>query len=91
MRDVQALITAECTAVKDLLLAKNKEYGNSVLEPAGVFSGLSSEEQINVRIDDKLKRIQTIRGLGSSSIPEDTEQDLIGYLIMKRVVRRCTR
>ena len=85
---VQKLITEECNAIRDLLLTKNREYGNSALEPIGVFSALTAEQQIDVRIDDKLKRIQTVRQLDDVKIHEDTEQDLIGYLILKRVARR---
>lgn len=83
----QDLIVQECDAVKDLLLKKNREYGNSALEPINVFTDLDAEQQINVRIDDKLKRIQTIRELDQIHINEDTEMDLIGYLILKRVAR----
>jgi len=78
----------ECEQVKSLLLRKNWEYGNSALEPLGVFSGLCAQDQLDVRIDDKLKRIQTIRELDETTIHEDTELDLIGYLILKRVARR---
>lgn len=89
--EVGALISQECDAVKDLLLAKNREYGNSALEPVNVFSGMDAEAQIDVRIDDKLKRIQTIRELDNVQIVEDTELDLIGYLILKRVAREVAR
>jgi hypothetical protein len=85
------LIIAECEAVKKLLLAKNREYGNSALEPINLFASASAEEQIRVRIDDKLKRIQTIRALGTATIPEDTELDLIGYLVLLRVERRLRK
>lgn len=86
--DVQGAIAGECDAVKALLLAKNREYGNSALEPIGVFAaGVAAVDQIAVRIDDKLKRIQTTRQLDDVAIHEDTEQDLIGYLILLRVAR----
>lgn len=89
LTEVQKLIVAECDAVKELLLAKNREYGNSALEPIGVFAaGMDAASQIDVRIDDKLKRIQTIHSLDSTKVHEDTEQDLIGYLVLKRVARR---
>jgi hypothetical protein len=86
--DAQALISDECDKIKELLLKKNREYGNSALEPINVFSGLTAEEQIDVRIDDKLKRLQTIKGMSDVHVHEDTEQDLIGYLVLKRVARR---
>lgn len=83
--DVQKLIAEECDAIKNLLLEKNKAYGNSALDPVKIFSKLSNEEQIKVRIDDKISRIS--RGQ-QSSIQEDTEQDLIGYFILLRICRK---
>jgi hypothetical protein len=87
LSDVQEAIIYECDQVKELLLKKNREYGNSAVEPINVFSGMSAEAQIAVRIDDKLKRIQTTRALDELNIHEDTEQDLIGYLVLLRVAR----
>jgi len=91
--EAQRLIVEECDAVRTLLLAKNREYGNSALDPVGVFSRLDAVAQIEVRIDDKLKRLQTTRRMsdGEVQIHEDTEQDLIGYLILLRVARRAAR
>jgi len=40
-------------------------------------------EQINVRIDDKLSRIAR----GRDYAGDDTELDLIGYLVLRRVAR----
>lgn len=84
--NVQELIAQECDAVKALLLAKNADYGSSFAEPIAVFArDLTAEQQVNVRIDDKLKRLQN---RAEKTITEDTEQDLIGYLVLKRVLRR---
>lgn len=91
LETVADVIAFECDAVKELLLQKNREYGSSATEPINVFSGLGAEDQLNVRIDDKLKRIQTIREMDDVQIPEDTELDLIGYLILKRVARQWQR
>jgi hypothetical protein len=81
----QNLIAQVCDEVKALLLAKNKKYGNSALEPKRIFSKASTVEQLYVRIDDKLSRINTagIQGEG-----EDTLLDLIGYLILLRVAMK---
>lgn len=88
--EAREAIAIECDAVKKLLLAKNREYGNSALEPVGIFSRADAVAQIEVRIDDKIKRIQTTRGMvGTVTIHEDTEQDLIGYLILLRVARKA--
>jgi hypothetical protein len=85
---IQKEIIAECDSIKELLLAKNREYGASAFQPINVFSSLTAEEQINVRIDDKLRRIQTIKSMDSTKIHEDSELDLLGYLILKRVIRK---
>lgn len=80
------LIEQVCDEIKQLLLQKNKAYGDSALNPMRVFSQVGPIEQINVRIDDKLSRIA--RG---STDNEDTELDLIGYLILKRVAKKPHR
>jgi hypothetical protein len=86
MTEVQRLIAEECDSIKNLLIAKNKAYGNSFAEPINIFSKSTAEEQVNVRIDDKLNRIA--KGSEKEAVPEDTEMDLIGYLILKRVLRK---
>jgi hypothetical protein len=82
---VQGLIAEECDAVKELLLQKNREYGNSAVQPKRIFSSASPVEQIKVRIDDKLSRLST---RGDKEIKEDTVQDLMGYLILLKVAQR---
>ena len=79
------LIEIECDSIKTMLLGKNKRYGNSALNPVRIFSRCDAIEQINVRIDDKLSRIARGKDLDDN---EDTEMDLIGYLILKRVAKR---
>ena len=79
----RALIAAECDALKAMLIAKNEAYGNSAIDPVRIFSKADAEEQLLVRIDDKLSRI--MRGYAAG---EDVEQDLTGYLILLRVARR---
>jgi hypothetical protein len=56
--------------VIDLLLEKNKAYGDT------------AKEGILARIDDKLSRIKQV---GINDKTEDTMLDLIGYLILYRV------
>lgn len=81
--EAQKAIAAVCDQVRDILLDKNRKYGNSALEPKRVFSKSPTIEQLNVRIDDKLSRIESAQGDDT----EDPELDLIGYLILKRVAR----
>jgi len=85
LEQTQADIIAECDAVKEMLLEKNRAYGDSALDPVRVFSKASTVEQILVRIDDKLSRLA--RG---SADGEDVERDLLGYLVLLRIARkRC--
>jgi hypothetical protein len=83
MTYTQSLIAQQCDAIKQLLLAKNKKYGDSALNPTRIFSKSDEVEQLNVRIDDKLSRI--LRGAGLVDSDEDVIQDLIGYLILLKI------
>tara|TARA_Y100000356_G_C11197918_1_gene255982 strand:- start:21 stop:386 length:366 start_codon:yes stop_codon:yes gene_type:complete len=74
----------KCDEVKDLLLKKNKAYGDSALIPANIFSHLTAVEAIKIRIDDKLKRIEN-KGINDST--EDTLMDLAGYLILLMIAK----
>lgn len=76
------LIAEECDKLKELLLSKNAKYGDSALNPKGVFAKGSAEELIRTRIDDKLARIAN--GVQDD---EDTITDLCGYLILLKVAR----
>lgn len=70
--------------IKDLLIAKNRKYGDSALSPVRIFSKADTVEQIKIRIDDKLSRISNGHG---EDLDEDTVIDLIGYLILLRVAQ----
>lgn len=54
---VQELIAEECDMLKSLLIEKQRAYGNSATDPIRLFSKASPDEQIRVRIDDKLSRL----------------------------------
>lgn len=79
----QLLIAAACDEVKQLLLEKNAKYGDSALNPTRIFSKASAVEQLLVRIDDKLSRIQ--KGAGLIGKDEDVVNDLIGYLFLLKI------
>lgn len=71
--------------ITEMLIAKNQKYGNSAIEPLGIFSDLSPEEGLKVRIDDKLKRIKN----GSlDKDDEDVINDLIGYLVILKILQK---
>ena len=83
MTKTQEEISAVCNDIKELLLYKNKQYGDSALNPSRIFSKASAVEQILVRIADKLNRIQ--KGAGLVGEDEDVIQDLIGYLVLLKI------
>lgn len=77
-------IAEECLSLAEMLLEKNRAYGDSALNPIRVFSKVDDIEQIRVRIDDKLSRLA--RGTGFEN--EDVVSDLLGYLILLRIASR---
>ena len=82
MPEFSAQVSEVLEKIKDLLISKNKKYGNSALEPLGVFSQLSAKQGLLIRIDDKLKRIKN----GSlNQDDEDVVNDLIGYLVLLKI------
>ena len=82
MKDTEQLIEEMCESMKDLLIQKNRDYGDSATNPSNVFSSGSPIDSLCARIDDKLMRIQN-RGINDKT--EDTVSDLIGYLILLKV------
>ena len=83
MTETQIQIAAICDDIKELLLYKNKQYGDSALNPSRIFSKSNAVEQLLVRIDDKLNRIK--KGAGLVATDEDVIQDLIGYLVLLKI------
>lgn len=81
------MIREACNEMAERLIAKNRAYGNSAMEPVRVFSKADPLEQINVRLDDKLSRIMK----GEEYEGDDNEFDLEGYLVLKRVCRMAER
>lgn len=80
---VHAEILNQVKEVGKFLIEKNRKYGNSAIQPARIFSRASEEEQIMVRLDDKLSRLQS-RQIDDD---EDVILDIIGYLILLRTLR----
>lgn len=84
--DSQRLIGEVCDEFKDFLIAKNEQYGDSAIDPVRIFSNADPQEQLKVRMDDKLSRL--MRGDDSLEPDEDIIKDLLGYWILLQVVRR---
>ena len=70
-----------CNSIAELLIQKNKSYGNSALDPIHCFYKGTTTDAIKVRLDDKLSRIMR----GNSYNNEDTILDLIGYLVLLKI------
>lgn len=77
-------IARECDELKANLLEKNAKYGDSALEPIRIFSKAPADEQIKVRLDDKINRLLHAK----ANEDEDVTFDLLGYLILLRIARR---
>jgi len=101
MQDVtvcQRLIAQKCDELKELLIRKNRQYGNSALEPIRIFADSTADEQIKVRMDDKVNRllksisehyqkqiIDFLRTEVAKMYEENTLIDLAGYIILFEV------
>jgi hypothetical protein len=84
IRGFESCLAEVMAEISNFLTQKNQTYGNSALFPVKVFSKCDALEQINVRIDDKLSRLMN----GKEYPGDDTEKDLLGYLILKKVVKK---
>lgn len=81
LNSVEEDIRVVTNGIAELLIDKNRRYGNSALDPVRIFSKADPVEQIRVRIDDKLSRI--VRGEADDG--EDAVTDLTGYLVLLKV------
>lgn len=79
--NTQLEIAQACDEIKQLLIDKNRKYGDSAMNPVRIFSKSDSVEQLKVRIDDKLNRLKNLQ----EDETEDTVTDLIGYLILLKI------
>ncbi|MDR0525251.1 MAG: hypothetical protein LBG90_05195 [Spirochaetaceae bacterium] len=72
-------------SLRDLVLEKNRRYGNAALKPMQIFSKAEADEGIKIRIDDKINRI-----IYSDTIRRNDLADLIGYLALYCVAQDWT-
>lgn len=77
----QDTIRSVCQDICEILIEKNRKYGDSAIHPIRIFSKSDAIEQINIRIDDKINR----KINQQDDDDEDVDLDLIGYLVLKRV------
>lgn len=82
IQDTARDIRAVCNEIAELLVKKNESYGDSALNPINCFAKDATVlEKLGVRIDDKLSRVLR----GTEAFNEDTELDLLGYLVLRRI------
>lgn len=87
-------VRCTCARIAELLISKNKQYGNSAYSPIGVFA--TTDHQLSLiatRADDKLGRIRNMGGLvsamdGSAPAGEDAVLDLVGYLVLALAIHQ---
>ena len=77
---MQEKIRKKCDQIRDLLIEKNKSYGNSVFD-RGVLFEVDPMYAIQARINDKLNRIKS----KETYMSENDLMDLTGYLILLQV------
>lgn len=61
-------------SVSEVLIEKNRKYGNAALEPIGLFYKGDSVASIAIRIDDKISRVRNAEELRKNDM-----FDLLGY------------
>ncbi len=77
-------IIRECLDIAEMLIKKNISYGDSALSPIRIFSQADNQEQIKIRIDDKINRIKN----GSGFAGDNDIDDMIGYLILLKIAKK---
>lgn len=72
-----------CNKISEILVYKNKMYGNSILEPKNIFYKGNSITSILIRLDDKIGRVTN-----SEVIRVNDIVDIIGYLVLLLIAKR---
>ena len=74
-----------CMDLAVFLIEKNRRYGNSAIKPIRVLSKANEQEQIFIRMDDKLSRLMSM----DASIDDKYEalKDFVGYWVLLEVQR----
>ena len=86
LRGVALEIAETCDEIKQFIIDKNTQYGNSALDPVRIFSKADAQEQIRVRLDDKISRL--VRGDDSLESDMDIIDDMIGYLVLYKLIQK---
>ena len=77
--ETQQKIIEMTDAMRDLLLYKNKKYGDSALKPKRIFYKGTTLSSILIRLDDKLSRVME----NNDKLPRINDvADIIGYCVL---------
>lgn len=85
-------IRLQCQGLCELLIAKNADYGSAVSEPNIFDSSANPLAGIEVRMSDKIRRLQNLKsktGAIQSETVVDTMRDLAGYCILWCVIHNA--
>lgn len=81
MKINEQTIRIACELLTETLIAKNRDYGNSVEEQFNEYG----EASLLIRLDDKLRRLKQLQNAPANVTGEskrDTMLDLAGYAIL---------
>lgn len=84
-KETETKIVEVCTNLANMLIDKNRKYGDSALDPIRVFSKASPAESLFTRIDDKVSRIKN-----SDKLDQDDLFDLLGYGVLIAIANNWT-
>lgn len=87
----QDKISATVEHLREMLLAKNKNYGNSAFQAPALLPDLPAEKAIFVRMSDKVARLAQLTSGEKDRVGEsveDTLYDLAGYCILAIIAMR---
>ena len=79
---MQKKIADKFDYLKEFVLAKNRKYGDSALNPVRVFSKADRKQGLLVRLDDKISRLMK----GNLELDHELVRDIIGYLVLYDVM-----
>ena len=85
--EFEQLVRNYCEELAELLIEKNRKYGDAARNPKRIFSQADPLEQLKVRMDDKLSRIANQQW----DEDEDAFKDLTGYLILYEVTKKSQK
>jgi|TARA_B100000809_G_scaffold6296_1_gene6391 hypothetical protein len=75
-------LTQALKQVHAILMERHENHGDSVFAPVKLFSTISPRERLMVMLDTKLSRYQH----GARELSEENLNDLIGYLILLKIM-----